>query len=378
MSRIRNSICARLIIAACCALPASAQWHDQQSDQYLVETDVDTDTAREAQLRLDKIVAEYQSVLGDSAKKITTRSHVRLYKTIDAYFKDGGLSGTAGVFLPRDPDPVLLVYVGERPTFSTWHSLQHEAFHQFLFRSGLKLPVWMNEGLAEYFGEFIFTGDSYTDGLIPPWRLKRLEEEINTDQLQPFEKFMNQSHDQWTDDIQIRNYDQAWSLMHFILHAEKSKHRPQLTDYLIRISNGETFAKAWPAAFGNANDLEKSWRTYWLKQEENATSRTYAKATVAILTSFLARATAMGQHFTSYDDFATKAEQGQLKISETDWLPKRLLKEAQQAARGGKWELNNSTTQPSVVVMLGQSQYLRGEFELDGQRVKRVSVRTIP
>ena len=38
---------------------------------------------------------------------------------------------------------------------------------------GHKLPPWLDEGLAEYFGEAIFTGDGYVDGAIPPWRAKR-------------------------------------------------------------------------------------------------------------------------------------------------------------------------------------------------------------
>ena len=51
----------------------------------------------------------------------------------------------------------------------TWHTVQHEGFHQFahvVIRGDL--PIWVNEGLAEYFGEAVFTGDGFVSGVIPP------------------------------------------------------------------------------------------------------------------------------------------------------------------------------------------------------------------
>ena len=33
------------------------------------------------------------------------------------------------------------------------------------------MPTWLNEGLAEYFGEGIFTGDGFVTGVISPERL---------------------------------------------------------------------------------------------------------------------------------------------------------------------------------------------------------------
>src|SRR6267154_384999 len=61
----------------------------------------------------------------------------------------------------------------------TWQIVQHEGFHQFVyFVVGGDVPTWVNEGLAEYFGEGIFTGDGMVTGIIPMRRLKRVKAEI--------------------------------------------------------------------------------------------------------------------------------------------------------------------------------------------------------
>jgi hypothetical protein len=41
---------------------------------------------------------------------------------------------------------------------------------------GGELPIWVNEGMAEYFGEGIFTGDGFITGVIPPKRLRMIKE----------------------------------------------------------------------------------------------------------------------------------------------------------------------------------------------------------
>ena len=42
-----------------------------------------------------------------------------------------------------------------------WHVAQHEGFHQFAWsRFAEDLPVWVNEGMAEFFGESVIVGDT--------------------------------------------------------------------------------------------------------------------------------------------------------------------------------------------------------------------------
>ena len=63
----------------------------------------------------------------------------------------------------------LMAIAGEDTQRQTWHVVQHEGFHQFAhFVIRGELPTWLNEGIAEYFGESVFTGDGFVSGVIPP------------------------------------------------------------------------------------------------------------------------------------------------------------------------------------------------------------------
>jgi len=69
--------------------------------------------------------------------------------------------------------------------------VQHEGFQQFIHAAGGgHIPIWINEGLAEYFGEALFTGDGYVVGLIPPQRLARGKQRIQQGQFKSLRKMM--------------------------------------------------------------------------------------------------------------------------------------------------------------------------------------------
>ena len=44
--------------------------------------------------------------------------------------------------------------------------------HAFI---GGDIPIWVNEGLAEFFAQGLYTGDGFVTGVIPPSRLDRLK-----------------------------------------------------------------------------------------------------------------------------------------------------------------------------------------------------------
>ena len=62
-----------------------------------------------------------------------------------------------------------MAFAGEHITAYTWHTVQHEGFHQFAHAViGGDIPTWLNEGLAEYFGEALFTGGRVRPRRGPP------------------------------------------------------------------------------------------------------------------------------------------------------------------------------------------------------------------
>jgi hypothetical protein len=160
-------------------------------------------------------------------------------------------------------------------------------------------------------------------------------------------------------------------MVHFLVHADDGKYRQGLAACIREISQGHSFDKAWLNTLGPADGFETRWKTYWLSQPSNPTAILYDRATVSVLTSFLARAIAQKQTFDSFDQFTTTAAAGELKISPDDWLPPSLLTRGLQwAGHGDQWKLRNGTLSATI----GGGKQLTGTYVITNGRVQHVNV----
>ncbi len=353
--------------------PALAETYPTQ--YYNIHTDLSRSDVREAALRISKMAEEYQSRTRGFAGKITTKLPFYLFSNPADYFAAGGLANSAGVYTGDK----LMAIAGKPTSGDTWRLVQHEGFHQFLHAViGGDIPVWLNEGMAEYFGEAIFTGDGFVTGVIPNYRLGRIQQAMRAGAFVAIPQIMVTERGQWNHEMKTANYDQAWSMVHFLVHAESGKYRKSLDGFLREVSRkGLSWEIAWRKNFGSGvGDFEKLWRSYWLGLQENPTSDMYAQATVATMTSFLARAYAGKQTFRSADEFFAAAKGKTLKMSSNDWLPPALLERAlKNAPQLGKWSLEpKGRGSAAFSCTLNAGSKLTGTFVVKKGRVHRVNV----
>jgi uncharacterized protein DUF1570 len=347
-----------------------------ETKYYILCTDVPKEQAQEVGLRMTKMAEEYHARTRDFAGDIRTKLPFFLYQHSADYIAAGGMEGTAGLF----DGHALYAVAGERLNDRTWHVVQHEGFHQFAAAViGGARPMWIDEGLAEYFGEALFTGDGFVSGIVPQWRLKRLREEITGDKLLSVERMMDLSRDEWNGKIAIANYDQAWSMVHFLAHGENGKYRAALAAMMLDLSRGKEPEVAFADNFGSAAGFEQRWKQYWLKLPDDPTADLYVQATVARLTSYLARATAQKQTFSNYQDFRTAAISKMLKISVSDWLPDDLLltavADADDMIKAGDDFVLTTKPSPQIQCQLKNGQRCVGIFSLQHGQVLRVDAR---
>jgi hypothetical protein len=366
------------------------------SKYYIVYTDVDPETAREAVLRMTHMADEYHDRTRSFAGTLRAKFPFYLYRSPDDYYAAGGSRGSAGVFIgSSDGSGKLMAIAGQRITPYTWHTVQHEGFHQFAHAViGGHIPTWLNEGLAEYFGEGLFTGDGFVTGVVPPWRLSRLKAEISGGRLMPIRGIMAVTPQEWSAQLTIENYDQVWSMVHFLVHADGGKYADPFAACIRQVSAGKPFDVAWASTIGSTDGFDQRWKDYWLGQPASPTHDLYERATVATLTSFLARATAQRQSFADFAAFTAAADEGTVKVAPDDWLPRSMLTAAVKAARadggdgpapddGGdaapaapRWALAAGVDrQPTVTLADADGTRLTGWFTLGGGgRVSAVNV----
>jgi hypothetical protein len=378
----QTAICRGLIAAFLLISAASTFAGDLPSyttPYYTIFTDVDKDHLREADIRMTKMAEEYFNRTREFSGAINQRMPFYLYANPEDYYATGAPRQSAGYF-----DGEKLVAMAGDFDARTWHVVQHEGFHQFAhFVIRGDLPMWVNEGMAEYFGEGLFTGDGFITGVIPQWRLQRVRKTLAAGKFKSVVDMMNLSQEQWNSELALVNYDQGWSMVHFLAHGENGRYQRAFGGFMTEIGKGRQWQQAWKESFGDTEGFEQRWRDYWSKLPDDPTADLYVQANVATLTSFLARAFSQHQIFKTFDDFKQAAEKNELKANEQDWLPPSLINNALAAAKeftdgGCVYSIvAKGTNSPQVVCTLSDGRQFVGKFILRGSRVASVNVEIV-
>ncbi|HTV49110.1 MAG TPA: DUF1570 domain-containing protein [Phycisphaerae bacterium] len=356
---------------------------------YTIHTDENLDITREIWLHMNFVAQSYEERLHDIfGGSVTQKLPFYIFTNPADYYAAGAPAGSAGVFMINYVygDQRLMAIGGDQITHEMWHILQHEGFHQFTYAMiGGYLPPWANEGLAEYFGDGLFTGDNFMTGWIDPDRLARLKYEIQNNMFKSIHDMRELSYDQWNDVLMGVNYDQAWSMIYFLAWANHQRYAQPFTQYLILFHNGMPSDEAWDHIFGANSDadFQRLWRQYWLNMPDDPTAQLFAKAQTATLTSFLARAYMNGQRFSGMQEFIQDATNGSLKLFQLPsmlWLPNHMLQTAlENAADVGEWGMEfDPQKQPCIICQMPDGTRLVGRFELGDNRINAVIVTVVP
>lgn len=363
-----------------------------ESPYYHVYTDINADSAREAVIRMTKMAEAYHERTAAFSGVIREKLPFYLFDTGEEYHAAGGMVGSAGVF---DGRSLMAMAIKDREGHiakPTWHVVQHEGFHQFVhavIRGDI--PTWTNEGLAEYFGEGIFTGDGFITGIIPPQRLKRIKSEIADSKYKPFPKIMFLDQKSWNAELGSDqasagvNYDEAWSMVQFLAHGENGKYQKAFSGFMYDVGRGQPWEKAWQANVGTADGFEDKWKAYWTGQPENPTINLYAQASVAMLTSFVGRAYTQKQTFDNFEEL-TRTDPSAMKAAPADWLPPSLFTDGLSLAKkltdeGDTFAITTESPKnklPQITCTLPDGSKLVGRFAVRGLMIGKVDVEIVP
>jgi hypothetical protein len=236
---------------------------------YAIHTDLTGDALREAKLRMTKMAEEYRARTRGFFGAADQKLPFYLFRHAKDYYATGVPEESAGVFTGT----VLLALAGEKTDLQTWHTIQHEGFHQYVYSViGSNLPIWLNEGLAEYFGEGLFTGDAFVTGLIPPWRLARVQKTLKAGDFVPLRSMMNLPTDEWNAKLSVNNYDQAWSMVQFLAHADDGRYQRAFGAFIADVGRGKQWQIAWRDHLGDIDAFEARWKAYLSNLPEDPTA----------------------------------------------------------------------------------------------------------
>ncbi|HYE21615.1 MAG TPA: DUF1570 domain-containing protein [Tepidisphaeraceae bacterium] len=364
-----------------------------ETKYYTIHTDLPDIEAREAGVRVTAMVNEYARRTGGFAGTIgDKRLPLYLYSKLEDYVAAGGLPNSAGRYDGEKLMAVALRRPDDRTiSLATWHVVQHEGFHQFADAviggggKGGEIPMWANEGLGEYFGEALFTGDGFEVGLVPVARLARVRKLAGTPAgaagaFRPLAEFVAIDRAAWNKQIAMPNYDQAWAIVHFLIHADGGRFQKVFTTFLTDVGKGGDVATVYARTLGAIPGLEEKCRAWWAGQGEVTTNEGYARATVAILASFAGRAHASGQRFASFDELVRATD---VKTPADQWLPQTLFQagvnqSAKMRSRGDAFVLGRAQDgTPVIQLTLKGGKAIVGRPTVKDGRVEGVEVRVV-
>ena len=244
----------------------SASTHELNTRHYLVHTDLDDKLSADLGQRLDGMWEEYNNRLAlFHGKGSVPRLEVYLFRYQRDYarFTENKLPNSGGVFLPGQN--LLAAFLGDQGRDQLRRTLQHEAFHQFAYNAiSPDLPVWLNEGLAQFFEEGLWNGDGFLLGEVPPRRVRQLQADVKGDRLVNFDTLLHMNNETWGKRLAanradgVTQYNQSWAMVHFLAMTRDSHgqyaFRARLLDMLHLMHDGQASEAAFSLAFGTNID----------------------------------------------------------------------------------------------------------------------------
>jgi len=245
-------------------LPASAEnWVEVKSPHFTVICEGNEREARQVALGFEQIHAIFSSTIPGlrteaSAETIVIaardeRSFADLLPSEKKY-----ASHLAGLFMKGWEKDYVVIRL-DVPDENR-NVVYHEYIHKLLHLNFTRLPVWLDEGLAEFYGNTWMRSDGIYIGAPSP----RLAE-LRSRTMYPLETILTAGHASpyYRDaDKAGMFYAESWGLTHFLMFGPGMDQGRKMNVYLAALQKGMESDKAFEQAFGNRQDIEKNFRFY--------------------------------------------------------------------------------------------------------------------
>ena len=238
--------------------------YTEKSAHFLAMSDHSQKICRQVAHQLERAVESYKSYFRWRTER-QSRSRVYVFASEAAYHrfateKQADLEGSAGAYDPRMRE--LVLFVPETPA-GFIHTVRHEGFHQFIHPRLPSMPIWFNEGCANYFaaGEQTKWGAGMTPG--EPWKtgLFILMDLLDPgDELVPLEKLCNLTHREFMENPLV-HYAQAWAVVHYLRESGDDRMEKAFSDYADALHDGASPEEAHASALEpHAAKIEAGYR----------------------------------------------------------------------------------------------------------------------
>lgn len=247
-----------------------------KSRNYEIVTNIPRSEIRELATHMDITHDAFIRMFSSFRVKNAKRVRLYLWNTREDFMRQGAAQGgdwsaAGGVFFHAQGEAGVSTWTQGKSTERLHDLLQHEGFHQFAhLRIGATLPLWANEGLAEYFEHSRLVGRKLVTGVAPRERIEAVRAAIDNGTAFTLNELLDIDGRRWHD-VMLNEphrtnamYAQSWSIVHFLIHADDGKYQRRFVRYLERLAQGRTHDAAFKDAFNTTDTtaFNRAWTTY--------------------------------------------------------------------------------------------------------------------
>jgi tetratricopeptide (TPR) repeat protein len=263
------SLCLLLAVSQYAPVAAKDTWVSVRTKNFLLIGNAGEKDIRKVGLKLEQFREVFTRLFPKMRFNTPVPTTVIVFKDVSSYGPFRPSPNIAGYFQPG-PDVNYITLItesrGQQDPFSV---IFHEYTHLLLQNTFKEIPLWFNEGLAEYYSTFKISDDQkITLGAPIGNHVFRLRESQMLPLRTLFEVDHKSPHYNETEKQGIF-YAQSWALMHYLIIGKEGKVE-QLSKFIELLGARVAVDQAFQQAFGTSFEvMEKELREYVKKDRYN-------------------------------------------------------------------------------------------------------------
>ena len=230
-------------------------WTKVQSKNFTLVGNASESDMRKIAFKLEQFRQTLSLILPKASISTPIPTTVVLFKSDESFrqFKpryQGKIRDNVGGYFLSGPHRNYIALSLNRVGINPYEVIFHEYEHFVLHNSLVRLPLWLDEGLAEFYSTFDTEGELKVNLGIPvALHILRLRNDL----MLPFKTLLavdrKSPHYNETNKAGMF-YAESWALVHYLMNGNDQKRQPQLVSFIQLLNSGMQNEEAFQKAFG--------------------------------------------------------------------------------------------------------------------------------
>lgn len=242
---------------------AKDNWLSVRSKNFLLIGNANEKQIRQVGMRLEQFREVFAQLVPSAVNSSPVPTTVIVFKSDDSYRPFKSNANVAGYF-QAGPDVNYITLTTEvRGQQDPFTVIFHEYTHLLINNTTPNVPLWFNEGLAEYYSTFSISEDTKVVMGSPISSHVYLLRDNKMLPLRTLFKVDEKSAYYNERDKQSIFYAESWALMHYLMLGNDGQRAPQMRNFIKLMSANVSLEQAFQQAFAMSfESMEKELREY--------------------------------------------------------------------------------------------------------------------